>query len=306
MRSSSTPSSQINFLFFLAIVLGCTAGDRIAPKSGTPVTAKDLIAHYKANEVSADTSYKGHSLVVTGLVDTIGKDLLDTPYVTLNSGETVSFPSVQCMGSRNSNEFAALRKGQQVKVIGVCTGKFGNILLSPCSMSGNEITTGHPPSQVTSTPKSTPHDHLVWAKNAIATRDYPEAEKQLNLIPPDAPEYKEVKTLRATINNGLASQKREMAPKIRDSLAHEYRQLVTDANPHLNFVDSKITRTKGGFALWATHDFFSQYSLSSGNDAAVIQEWISRNREKLGDAGIVRVGLMGKGPYSSWVYFDVK
>jgi hypothetical protein len=306
MRSSSISSSRVNLLFFLAIVLGCTASDRIAPKSGAPVTAKDLIAHYKANEVSADSSYKNRSLVVTGLVDTIGKDLLDTPYVTLNSGETISFPSVQCMGSRNSNEFAALRKGQQVKVVGVCTGKFGNILLSPCSIASNEITSDYPPSKVTSSPNPTSHDHLVWAKNAIATKDYLEAEKQLNLIPSDAPEYKEVQTLRATTKRGLESQKREMAPKIREELAQDYRQLVTDANPHLNFVDSKITKTKGGFALWATHDFFSQYSLSSGDDSAVIQEWISRNRRRLGDAGIVRVGLMGKGPYSSWVYFDVK
>lgn len=238
-------------------------------------------------------------LVVTGLVDSIGKDLFDTPYVTLNSGETISFPSVQCMGSRNSNEFAALRKGQQVNIVGVCSGKFGNILLNPCSIANGE-TTNDPPSQVRSTATGTANDHLVWAKNAIATKDYEEAEKQLNLIPADATEFKEAQTMRAAIKQGLASQKREMAPKLRDELARDYRQLISDANPHLNFIDFKITKAKGGFALWATHDFFSKYSLSSGDESAIIQEWLSRNGQKLADAGIVRVGLMGNGPYSSW------
>ena len=128
----------------------------------------------------------------------------------------------------------------------------------------------------------------------------------MNLIPTQAPEYKEVQALQVAISKGLASQKRELAPKLREELAQEYRQLVADANPHLNFIDSKITKTKGGFALWATHEFFSQYSLSSGDDANVIQEWISRNGGKLEDADVVRVGLMGRGSYASSVWFDVK
>lgn len=304
--AASANSSLLALSIFVAAVLACSTTNKVVPKSGTPVTAKDLIAGYKSNEVSADASYKDRSLLVTGLVDTIGKDLLDTPYVTLNAGETISFPSVQCRGTRNSTEFANLRKGQQITVIGICKGKFGNILIDPCRIGGNETTQAGAPTSAAATPTATSHDHLVWAKNSISGKDFAEAERQIGLIPPSALEYKEAQNLRPAIKQGIAAQRRAIAPKLREQLANEYRQLVADANPHLNFIDSKITKTKGGYALWATHDFFSQYSLSTGDDAKVIQEWVYRNQQRLEDAEVARVGLMGRGPYSSWVYFDVK
>lgn len=270
------------------------------------MSARNLIGDYKANEVSADASYKGRALVVTGLVDTIGKDILDTPYVTLNSGERISFPSIQCMASRGDTEFASLRKGQEIRVVGICKGKFGNVLLESCSIAGNEISTATQTARVASTPAATDHERLVWAKNSITTKDYVEANKQLSEISPSSPEYAEAQDLKRVVKQGTASQRREHAPQLRDELARDYQQLVTGANPHLNFIGSRITKTKGGFALWATHEFFTRYSLSSGDDASVIQEWISRNREKLEEAGIVRVGLMGNGSFASWVYFDIK
>lgn len=67
-----------------------------------------------------------------------------------------------------------------------------------------------------------------------------------------------------------------------------------------------VGKDRGGYALWATHEFFTQYSFSSGDDASLVQEWIVRNRDRLGDAEIVRVGLMGQGEFASWCYFDVK
>ena len=304
--AASTKSSLLALSIFVTAVLACSTGNGIVPESGTPVTAKDIIGSYKSNEVSADSLYKNRSLLVTGLVDTIGKDLLDRPYVTLNAGERISFPSVQCMGSRNSTEFASLRKGQEIKVIGICKGKLGNILLDPCRIGGNETTQSAPPVTVTATPTPTSHDRLIWAKNSISGKDFHEAERQISQIPSSAVEYKEAQNLLPVIKQGVAAQKRAMAPRLREQLAAEYRQLVADANPHLNFVESRITKIKGGYALWATHDFFSQYSLSSGDDAKVIQEWIYRNEQRLEDSEVVRVGLMGRGPYSSWVYFNVK
>lgn len=176
----------------------------------------------------------------------------------------------------------------------------------PNRRSVDEMTQAGSPSSATATPTPTSHDRLVWAKNSISSKDFAAAEKQISLIPASALEYKEAQNLRAVVKQGIAAQRRAMAPKLREQLVNEYRQLVADANPHLNFIDSKITKTKGGYALWATHDFFSQYSLSSGDDAKVIQEWIYRNQLRLEDAEVVRVGLMGRGPYSSWVYFNVK
>jgi hypothetical protein len=281
-------------------------GGGTPPKTGTPVTARELIADYKANEVSADNAWKGRALLVTGLVDTIGKDILDTPYVTLSSGETTSFPSVQCTSSRGSNEFAGLRKGQQIRVIGICKGKFGNILLDSCSIAGNDVSKEDSTARSTPTPAATDHDRLVWAKNSIANRDYKEADKQLTEISPSSPEYEEAQKLKGTVGQGIAQQRREQAPRLREELASDYRRLIADANPYLNYIQSKIAKAKNGYAIWATHEFFTQYTFSSGSDAAIVQEWIGRNREKLDDADVVRVGLMGRGGFASWCYFDIE
>lgn len=306
MASSSTVSLTIAVALLVLVVLACSAGNVETPKTGSPITARELIADYKANEVSADSTWKGRSLIVTGLVDTVGKDILDTPYVTLSSGESFSFPSVQCMSAHGSNEFASLRKGQQIRVVGICKGKFGNILLESCSIAGSEASTETSSARVTSTPAATDHDRLVWTKNSIANKDYIEADKQLGQISQGSPEYEEAQKLRTTVKQGIASQRREQAPKLREEVANDYQQLIAGANPHLNYIQSKMTKIRGGYALWATHEFFTQYSFSSGNDASVVQEWIGRNRGKLADAQIVRVGLMGRGGFASYCYFDIK
>src|SRR5262249_51198809 len=47
------------------------------------VTADDLHAAYKRNEVAADEKYRGKVLDVTGAVQRIRKDIRDVPYVEL-------------------------------------------------------------------------------------------------------------------------------------------------------------------------------------------------------------------------------
>ncbi|MDX9925554.1 MAG: hypothetical protein RBS48_12395, partial [Ignavibacteriaceae bacterium] len=48
------------------------------------ITASQLVADYKANQVAADSKYKGNIVEVTGTISTIGKDIMDTPYISLN------------------------------------------------------------------------------------------------------------------------------------------------------------------------------------------------------------------------------
>ena len=56
----------------------------IAFSVSIPVTATELIADTKANEVAAE-KYRGNTLAVSRNVGTIGKDILGTRYVTLES-----------------------------------------------------------------------------------------------------------------------------------------------------------------------------------------------------------------------------
>lgn len=97
------------------------------------VSPQQLYSDYEANEVAADLKYKDKVLIVTGKVNTIGKDIMDAIYVTINTGEM--FGAVQCSFSDNhTNEAAGLKKGQTVTIKGKCDGKMMNILLSGCTL----------------------------------------------------------------------------------------------------------------------------------------------------------------------------
>lgn len=97
------------------------------------VSASELFQDYKSNEVAADEKYKGKTLEVTGTVHSIGKDILNTIYVTLEGGGRFEIMSVQCYFSdKYKSEAARLSKGQMITVRGRCEGKFGNVQIKKC------------------------------------------------------------------------------------------------------------------------------------------------------------------------------
>lgn len=93
--------------------------------------SSDLFSHiYERNEVAADENYKGRWCLITGSIDTIGKDIAGTPYVTFTSKR---FGCVQCMFTDDDKKFlATLNKGQHVSIVGICKGKMMNVLLGRC------------------------------------------------------------------------------------------------------------------------------------------------------------------------------
>jgi tRNA_anti-like len=94
------------------------------------ISAKALYEAYEANEIAADEKYKGKQVRVSGVVDSIGKDILDTQYVVLK-GDGVMF-GVQCMiGDEHKEILAKLSKGQKMVFQGEVVGKsIGNITIS--------------------------------------------------------------------------------------------------------------------------------------------------------------------------------
>lgn len=129
----------IPWLFFALVVIalgrfeGVKSESEVASASPDEwVTAARLFADYEANEVAADEKYKGKVLVVTGTIEDIGKDFVDTMYVTLRTDNGIM--SVQCrFDDEHKFQLANTTKGQQVTLKGKCDGKFGNVLLSDCS-----------------------------------------------------------------------------------------------------------------------------------------------------------------------------
>jgi hypothetical protein len=103
-----------------------TQPDAVAAANNAPseppikISASDLYASYHANEVAADGKYKGRILEVRGIVTTIGKDVLDNPYVSL-AGSDNEFESVNAyFGKDKADELAKLSKGESISV--TCRG----------------------------------------------------------------------------------------------------------------------------------------------------------------------------------------
>jgi tRNA(Ile2) C34 agmatinyltransferase TiaS len=133
--------------FIIASVLLSSCGDsnpsdvanstKDAVKQEAPaivISAPVLAKAYDDNEVSADNTYKGKKVKISGTIEDIGKDIVDAPYITLSSGEEFSAVTVQCMIDDHAS-VAALKKGQRVTVIGKVSGKMMNVLVEDCTIS---------------------------------------------------------------------------------------------------------------------------------------------------------------------------
>jgi hypothetical protein len=112
------------------------AGQSAPTEPAITVTAFKMAADYKENEVAADAKYKGKTVEISGIVDTIGKDILDTPYIafaTENQYEVID--RVQCMFGKNDiDALAKVTKGQKITLRGEVSGLTGNILVNDCQI----------------------------------------------------------------------------------------------------------------------------------------------------------------------------
>jgi hypothetical protein len=104
----------------------------------------------------------------------------------------------------------------------------------------------------------------------------------------------------------LAENPSEIASRERQRLKEYFRSTIAAARPQLNYIGSEITEMNSGYALWAIHEVFSRDSFSRGDDAKIVSAWMAQNRIELQKANIVRVGLMGRGPSSSFCWLELK
>jgi len=97
------------------------------------VSAAQLVNAYEANEVSADAQYKNRIVEVTGTIKSIGKDIMDQPYVTLDGSNAIA--SVQCMFDKaNQGQLASLNKDTRITLRGRVSGTMMNVILRDCSI----------------------------------------------------------------------------------------------------------------------------------------------------------------------------
>jgi hypothetical protein len=98
------------------------------------LSAKQLADDYEANAVAADAKYKGKIVVVSGTIDSIGKDIMDQAYIVLDRGERI-LGGVRCMFAKEEEpSVARLSKGQYVSVKGVVHGGAMGASLDKCTL----------------------------------------------------------------------------------------------------------------------------------------------------------------------------
>lgn len=95
------------------------------------LSAPEIVAEYRANEVAADQKYKGQIISVTGVITKIGKDIMDSPYVTLDGGDPDSFRSAQ-LYFVDSSALSTLSKGERLQAKCRCDGLSINVQLTRC------------------------------------------------------------------------------------------------------------------------------------------------------------------------------
>ncbi len=141
------PGSLIAILFTLALV-----GNWVWPGFGfatsqqqevrddgraVSVSAMKLFAAYEADDASADQTYKGTIVRVTGNVDRVGNDPDDPPYVMLLTNAAVRrvlarFPEA------SRGQLARLYRRQWITVLCRVDGQQTDVLLSRCRLENNQ------------------------------------------------------------------------------------------------------------------------------------------------------------------------
>jgi len=114
---------------------GQSAAENTKTQEVIKTTGLEISEAYKANEVAADAKYKGKLVEISGTVDTIGKDILNTPYISLEGYKYAILDKVQCMFAKSDeSKLIDISKGQQITLKGKVSGKLGNIVVNDCQI----------------------------------------------------------------------------------------------------------------------------------------------------------------------------
>lgn len=112
-----------------------TMSSTITNSNAIVITATQLYEEYDANEEAANAKYKNKIIKVTGIVNEIGIDRVDTPYVILTGSGQNGLFGVQCMfNSKDELKAAHLFEGQSLTIEGICHGFGLDVTLKNCKI----------------------------------------------------------------------------------------------------------------------------------------------------------------------------
>lgn len=101
------------------------------------VTAGQMFAEYKTNAIAADARYQNQTVQISGIVDSVGRDMLDNPFVKLSSEDKEEIIRIRCtFPPKSEDKLLKLTAGQKITVRGSYDGYLVNLLLKDCVLIG--------------------------------------------------------------------------------------------------------------------------------------------------------------------------
>lgn len=97
------------------------------------ISSTELFNIYDKNEIKGDSKYKGKELIVKGEVESVGRDLTNKIYISLEGDGFIRH--VQCFFNEEFiDEVSEVESGSVIEVRGVCRGMFMNVLIDRCEI----------------------------------------------------------------------------------------------------------------------------------------------------------------------------
>lgn len=174
----------------------------VPPPRSTPsyaVTAEDLFSEYKDNEIAADNKYKKKIVSVSGVIQHIGKDIMNEAYIVI--GGRGFLDGVQCFFPRSAEtELGSLSVGRRVTIKGEVGGKMGNVLIRNCtieSLGGTSTVSPSTDAHATGNPRNPVNNSWNPLNNAVE-------ELENSGAPPSV--IDSIKQVREALNRGLPTR----------------------------------------------------------------------------------------------------
>jgi hypothetical protein len=97
------------------------------------VNALDLFASYKDNQIKADQTYKNKVYDIKGVIEDIGKDIMDRPFISLGKEGGFGLGVTQCLfDNKYLDELTKLNKGDSITIRGRINGYLVNVIVEGC------------------------------------------------------------------------------------------------------------------------------------------------------------------------------
>lgn len=101
------------------------------------ITAVALITAFKNDEARANKTYLGKTVEITGVISDIENE--DDSLINIYLGDSSLMEKVSCtMDMRNKEKFGNLTPGQQISIIGFCTGYLQDVEMNRCAIASSQ------------------------------------------------------------------------------------------------------------------------------------------------------------------------